>query len=107
MSLQGIEWTMSSRPVDLGAVSGPSVILMESEGVATPRPEDPSKGLLGRRSECQQLDRLLGAARGGQGSALMVCGEPGIGKSTLLDYAMKSAKGFRVLRAIGNEAERA
>jgi DNA-binding CsgD family transcriptional regulator len=106
MSLQGIESSMSSRSVDLGAVSGRSVLLMDSEGVATARPEDPSKGLLGRRSECQQLDRLLGAASGGQGSALMVCGEPGIGKSTLLDYAMKSARGFRVLRAIGNEAER-
>jgi DNA-binding CsgD family transcriptional regulator len=37
---------------------------------------------------------------------MVVCGEPGIGKSTLLDYGMRSAAGFQVLRVVGNEAEK-
>ena len=62
--------------------------------------------LLGRRSECLVLDRVLGAAQTGQGGTIVMCGEPGIGKSTLLDYAVDSASGFQVLRAVGNEAEK-
>jgi DNA-binding CsgD family transcriptional regulator len=65
-----------------------------------------SSELLGRQSECQILDRILSAARAGHGGTIVICGEPGIGKSTLLDHAMVSASGFHVLRAVGNEAER-
>jgi DNA-binding CsgD family transcriptional regulator len=65
-----------------------------------------SSELLGRQSECQILDRILSAARAGHGGTIVICGEPGIGKSTLLDHAMLSATGFHVLRAVGNEAER-
>jgi DNA-binding CsgD family transcriptional regulator len=61
---------------------------------------------LGRGNECQVLDRVLSAARAGHGGTMVICGESGIGKSTLLDYAMSSATGFQVLRAVGNEAER-
>jgi DNA-binding CsgD family transcriptional regulator len=68
--------------------------------------ELPSETLLGRGSECQILDRVLNAARAGHGCTMVVCGEPGIGKSTLLDYGMHSAAGFHVLRAVGNEAEK-
>ena len=62
--------------------------------------------LLGRRRECEVLDRLLAAARDGHGGALVVHGEAGIGKSALLEYAEGAARGFQVLRAVGNEAER-
>ena len=61
--------------------------------------------LLGRRRECDVLDRLLQAARRGQGGAIVVRGEPGIGKTALIEYAITSAQGFQVLRAVGNEAE--
>jgi DNA-binding CsgD family transcriptional regulator len=61
--------------------------------------------LLGRRNECQILDRILNAARAGHGGTIVISGEPGIGKSTLLGYAMDAATGFQVLRAAGNEAE--
>lgn len=37
--------------------------------------------LLGRRSECAVLDRLLDAARGGRSGVLAVHGEAGIGKT--------------------------
>ncbi len=62
--------------------------------------------LLGRRDECEKLDQVLSAARAGHGGTMVISGEPGIGKSTLLEYAVDSAAGFHVLRAVGNEAER-
>ena len=51
------------------------------------------------------LDRLLDAVRTGESRALVVSGEPGVGKSALLDYAMGSASGFRIARAAGIESE--
>src|SRR5882757_3313955 len=62
--------------------------------------------LLGRARECEVLDRLLVGARSGDGGALVVHGEAGIGKTALLEYAVGAAQGFQVLRAVGNEAER-
>src|SRR6476469_5975774 len=62
--------------------------------------------LVGRRTECGVLDRLLRAARGGHGEAIVLRGDPGIGKTALLEYAVASAEGFQVLRTVGNEAER-
>jgi DNA-binding CsgD family transcriptional regulator len=61
--------------------------------------------LLGRRSECQTLDRLLEAVRGGESRALVVRGEPGVGKTALLEYAIDSASELRVVRAVGVESE--
>lgn len=43
--------------------------------------------LLGRDRECAVIDALLADARAGAGGALVVRGEPGIGKSALLGYA--------------------
>ena len=61
--------------------------------------------LLGRRKECEELDRLLLRTRAGQSGVLVVSGEPGVGKSALLGYAMASASGFQVARAAGVESE--
>jgi DNA-binding CsgD family transcriptional regulator len=61
--------------------------------------------LLGRRGECQTLDRLLEAVRGGESRALVLRGEPGVGKTALLEYAIESASQLRVVRAFGAESE--
>jgi predicted ATP-dependent serine protease len=61
---------------------------------------------VGRRSECEALDRVVTAARCRRGEAIVLHGEAGIGKTALLEYAAQAAQGFRVLRATGNEAER-
>src|SRR5439155_6558338 len=61
--------------------------------------------LLGRDRECQALDRLLEEARGGRSGVLVLVGEPGIGKTALLDYARERAEGMGVLRARGIESE--
>src|SRR3989454_3949500 len=62
-------------------------------------------GLRGRRGECGVLDRLVDAVRAGESRALVVAGEPGVGKTALLDYAAGQALGCRVARAAGVQSE--
>jgi DNA-binding CsgD family transcriptional regulator len=63
--------------------------------------------LIGREPELGQLDELLGEARLGRGRALTLRGNAGIGKTVLLDYAVRQASGFQVLHytAVEFEAE--
>src|SRR4051812_9895462 len=65
----------------------------------------PDHQLRGRQREREALDRLLHAARGGDGGALLVHGEPGVGKTALLDYAVGAGSGFGVARTVGVEGE--
>src|ERR1700736_1116543 len=58
-----------------------------------------------RRSEREALDRLLAAVRVGQSRVLVVSGEAGVGKTALLESAVGSVSGFRVMRAVGVESE--
>ncbi|KUJ35804.1 hypothetical protein ADL25_35485 [Streptomyces sp. NRRL F-5122] len=64
-----------------------------------------SELFVGRRAEFAMFDRWQDAVRAGRGSALVVRGEPGIGKSALLDHMTAAAVGFQVVRAGGVEAE--
>ena len=61
--------------------------------------------LRGRRRECAVLGVLLEGVRNGRSGVLVLRGEAGIGKTALLDYAVASAAGLRVLRATGVEPE--
>jgi DNA-binding CsgD family transcriptional regulator len=61
--------------------------------------------LLGRVAECAQVDCLLTASRAGTSGALLVRGDPGIGKTALLRYAAERAEHMTVLAARGVEAE--
>jgi predicted ATPase len=61
--------------------------------------------LFGRQRERGVLDRLLVGARDGHGGAIVVLGEPGIGKTALIEQAVTSAQDFRVLRTAGQEGE--
>jgi DNA-binding CsgD family transcriptional regulator/tetratricopeptide (TPR) repeat protein len=61
--------------------------------------------LLGRHTERKTLDRLLEAVRSGESRVLVVGGEPGVGKSALLEYVARRASGFRVARATGVQSE--
>jgi DNA-binding CsgD family transcriptional regulator len=65
----------------------------------------PAEQLLGRHREREVLGRLLDAAREGHGGVLVVYGEPGVGKTALLDAAVDSAADFRVARTVGVEGE--
>src|SRR5689334_20676066 len=66
---------------------------------------NPGRGLLGRASERETLDRLLADVRGGQSGVLVLRGEAGIGKTALLDYLVDAAADLTVMRAAGVEAE--
>ncbi|HUR03776.1 MAG TPA: AAA family ATPase [Nonomuraea sp.] len=61
--------------------------------------------LYGRDEEISVIDRLLAQVRGGGSGSLVVRGEPGIGKTALLEYAAENAEGCQVIRRIGIEAE--
>jgi DNA-binding CsgD family transcriptional regulator len=61
--------------------------------------------LVGRDRERALLGGLLAAARIGQGAALVLTGEAGIGKSALLEDAVAGLAGMQVLRAIGSGSE--
>src|SRR2546423_4444271 len=61
--------------------------------------------LRGRLTERAGFDRLLDALRRGESGVLVVRGEPGVGKTALLDYAVGSASGIRVARTAGVESE--
>jgi DNA-binding CsgD family transcriptional regulator len=61
--------------------------------------------LLGRDHECAVIDAVVADARAGTGGALVVRGEPGIGKSALLGYARQHAAPMLVLSAVGVQAE--
>lgn len=65
----------------------------------------PGPGLVGRRTECQGLDRLLDEVRSGQSRVLVLRGEPGVGKTALLEYLVEQASGCRVARATGVQSE--
>jgi DNA-binding CsgD family transcriptional regulator len=61
--------------------------------------------LLGRRSECEALDQLVVSVRAGSSRALVVRGEPGVGKSALLKHLVQQASGCGIARATGVESE--
>jgi DNA-binding CsgD family transcriptional regulator len=61
--------------------------------------------LLDRLPERAALSQLLDAARAGRSGVLIVRGEPGIGKTALLDWAVGSAADLHVIRVAGVESE--
>ena len=74
--------------------------------MVTPSPRrERGAELRGRLDELGFLDRLIDAVRAGESQALVVCGEPGVGKTALLDYLAERASGCRVVRATGVQSE--
>jgi DNA-binding CsgD family transcriptional regulator len=61
--------------------------------------------LYGRDSERSVISALIDDAREGRGGVLVLRGPPGVGKSALLDAAVASTAGMRVLGATGTESE--
>jgi hypothetical protein len=61
--------------------------------------------LTGRDAERRVLDRLVEAVRAGESRALVVQGEPGVGKTALLEYLGRSAPGCRIEHAAGVQSE--
>jgi DNA-binding CsgD family transcriptional regulator len=69
----------------------------------------PGESLLGRSGEEAAIGALLSDARAGRGGAIVLVGEPGIGKTALIAHARAAATrvSMRVLEARGVESESA
>src|SRR3978361_631087 len=65
----------------------------------------PQRELLGRRSEFPPQARLLDVVRAGESRALVIRGDPGVGKTALLEYVVEHATGCRVARSAGAQSE--
>jgi len=65
----------------------------------------PAAALFGRQREREVLDRVLEGAREGRGGVLAVYGEPGVGKTALLEYSIEAGRNFRISRTSGVEGE--
>lgn len=74
---------------------------------ANGQPAPPNRPLIGRLAERAAIDRLVAGGTNECGSLLLLLGEPGIGKTRLLDQFAERARGagFQVLRGRCYEAE--
>jgi len=78
---------------------------MDSTSPAQTLTELPPRHLVGRDREREVLARLLAAATGGAGGVLVIHGEPGVGKTALLESTIEEERRFGVLRTVGVEGE--
>ena len=69
------------------------------------RPLNRGRDIADREAELETLDRLLSDVRAGESRALIVHGDPGVGKTALLDYLAQQPSDCRVLRAVAIESE--
>jgi DNA-binding CsgD family transcriptional regulator len=65
----------------------------------------PQPRLGGRRGECETLGALIEEARSGRSAVLVLRGEPGIGKTALLEYLIGTGEAGLVLRVAGVESQ--
>src|SRR5579863_8465868 len=74
---------------------------------ANPRPPDRVPKLMDRRAEREALSALVDAVRSGESRALVMRGDPGVGKTVLVDHLARRASGLgcRVARAAGVQSE--
>ena len=76
-----------------------------SPRVASGESPTSARGLVGREPELARVDALLRDATDRRSATLLVEGEPGVGKTTLLEAARNRARGFTHLSARGVESE--
>jgi predicted ATPase len=57
------------------------------------------------RAECGMLDRVVEAVCAGKSRALVLSGEPGVGKTTLLQHLIQKAAQCQVVQIAGVESE--
>jgi DNA-binding CsgD family transcriptional regulator len=82
--------------------------MITSDWAGPPRVDDRRREefvLLDRETERAAIDRVLDAIRSGLSGTLVLRGGPGVGKSTLLKYAITTAPDLRVCRIAGVESE--
>src|SRR5580693_4503118 len=90
----------------LGVVREPGQ--MGADSYSPGRAASPSRGraqLRGRSGEVSVLAGLVAAVRSGESRVLVVRGDPGVGKTALLDYLDEQAEGCRVVHVAGVQSE--
>src|SRR6266480_1047084 len=65
----------------------------------------PGPRVVRRSGDCRAVDDLVEAVRRGLSCSLVIAGEPGIGKTRLLEYAAQAAEGVRTVSIAGVESE--
>ena len=88
----------SDRSVAATEAKGAAIVPVMVTRLVEPR-------LLGRDREREVLERLLEGARAGHGGVLVLHGDPGVGKTALLEFAVENGRDFRVVRTAGAEGE--
>ncbi|MEQ3553654.1 LuxR family transcriptional regulator [Pseudonocardia nematodicida] len=96
---------MSVGSASSAVVSGRPWPVFPEPGAATPLRGATTTELIGRGAETAALDRWWAGVADAAGSALVLWGEPGIGKTALLEYAVAAAAGGTVLRCRGTRTE--
>jgi DNA-binding SARP family transcriptional activator len=88
--------------------AGPSASPASSPEAAAPHALAPHPSLIGRNAERRTLVAALAEVRAGEARAVLVAGEPGLGKTTLIDVFLEAVAGTggAVLRGHAGEAER-
>ncbi|MCS5735901.1 helix-turn-helix transcriptional regulator [Herbiconiux daphne] len=74
-----------------------------SPSLRSPSSRPSASPLVGRDRECQMLDDLVQSVADGLSGSLVILGEPGVGKTRLLDHL--SSSGIRTVRIVGIESE--
>ncbi|MET0525740.1 MAG: AAA family ATPase [Nocardioides sp.] len=82
---------------------GPTRAATVPDGAGPTR--DHAAPVVGREVERGTIEQLVDGARGGLAGVLVVHGEPGIGKTCLLDAVASTTAGFDTVRLVGIESE--
>jgi DNA-binding winged helix-turn-helix (wHTH) protein/tetratricopeptide (TPR) repeat protein len=81
----------------IGAVQGPAPGIRRQEPESPPHPHPSAPTLVGRETELRQLHGWLEKALRGERQLVFVTGEPGIGKTTLVDAFLAQVAGERTV----------
>ncbi len=76
-----------------------------SEVISRPAPEDTTRALVGRSDELAALTSALESTRQGRGQVVLISGEPGIGKTRLVEDLVSQASAGAVGVACGRADE--
>ena len=99
-------WAGAPRPEHRGNEYPCTAATGRTRSRSPPRTvSSPAAGCTACAGECQTLDRLAANARSGHSQVLVLRGEPGIGKTALLDYLAGCAACCRIARVAGAEPE--
>ena len=113
--MEGLECLDVSRPSNLiadytgrqiGKPTGREPIAITQSGSIGDRPDHrPPSMVVGRRAELNVLAEMVDRVRAGGSATILIQGEPGVGKTALLEQLETLAEGFAFIRTEGIQSE--